>query len=143
MENVIDEIPQGRLPSPSSHILELISEVAHDDVLFNSVDQTAAGPHAFTVEHDDVRDVTNSVEQTQLECENMSPFTIEHNDVQDVSHIQAPIENASSPVLVQMFVTTHNKQDQQLTVPDHNMPLIQQVQQGDQVVTDKCQKGVK
>jgi hypothetical protein len=55
--------------------------------------------------------------------------------VHDVSHILASTENASSPVLVQMFVTAHNKQDQQLTAADHNMPTVHQVQQGEQVVT--------
>jgi hypothetical protein len=148
LENVTEEIPRGRLPSPSSHVLELISELAHDVVLSNCVDQTqmesrnvrvldlctTAGPH------------TNSVQQTKLECENMRvldiptaavphPFTVEHDDVHDVSHILAPTKNASSSVLVQMFVTTHNKQDQQLTAVDHNMPMVQQVQQGEKVVT--------
>jgi len=97
---------------------------------------TAADPHTFIVEHDDVHDVTNNLEQTQLETQNVrvlyTPttvvqhhFTVVHDDVHDVSNIQAPTENSSSPSLVQMFVKTHNTQAQQQAVTDVNMPTVQ------------------
>ncbi|KEH30477.1 hypothetical protein MtrunA17_Chr4g0036361 [Medicago truncatula] len=39
LHNVMDEIPQGRLPQAVSPVLEL-SEVAHDDVHSHRVEQT-------------------------------------------------------------------------------------------------------
>jgi len=42
-QNVTDVIPQGRLPSPFNHVLELISEVTYDAMLSNNVGQTQSG----------------------------------------------------------------------------------------------------
>jgi len=74
---------------------------------------------------------TNNVEQTQLEGQMMRDLDIPTAVVPDVHDAT----NTSSPSLVQMFVKTHNTQAQRLAVTDVNILTVQQVHQGEHLVT--------
>lgn len=80
LHNVTDEVPQGRLPQFGRPVLEMVSEVSHDDVHSHGVEQTqqdtltvqgleifvAAAPLPHTIENVDMHESPKLIYQLML-----------------------------------------------------------------------------
>lgn len=90
LQNVIDEIPQGRFPHSASPELELVSEVAHDDVHSQGVEKMPQDSR-------NVRVLGTSVAAVRL------PSSVEHVNVHEKSEFTVSASvTEMSPSLAQL-----------------------------------------